>query len=129
MMDVVIDQRGEQVVRSGDRGKIAGEMQVDVFHRHHLGVTAACRTALHAEHGPQCRLADADDAFFADAAQSIAQAYQFVQTGNAELGFVALNPKEQALIEQLRWTSLEGREDVYALAQRVRSIKPWVLES
>jgi hypothetical protein len=46
-----------------------------------------------------------------------------------ELGFVALNPKEQALIEQLRWTSLEGREDVYAMAERIRAIKPWVLES
>lgn len=46
-----------------------------------------------------------------------------------ELGFVALNSKEQALIEHLRWTSLEGREDVYEMAQRIRWIKPWVLES
>ncbi|WNW13708.1 hypothetical protein RRX38_21940 [Pseudomonas sp. DTU_2021_1001937_2_SI_NGA_ILE_001] len=45
-----------------------------------------------------------------------------------ELGFVALNPKEQALIEHLRWTSLQGREDVYAMAERIRHIKPWVME-
>jgi hypothetical protein len=46
-----------------------------------------------------------------------------------ELGFVALNPKEQALIEQWRWTSLEGREEVYAMAKRIRQVKPWVLEN
>ena len=46
-----------------------------------------------------------------------------------ELGFVALNPREQALIEQLRWTSVEGREEVYEMAQLTRRIKPWVLES
>jgi hypothetical protein len=46
-----------------------------------------------------------------------------------ELGFVALNPKEKELIEQLRWTSLEGREDVYEMARCTRRLKPWVLES
>lgn len=46
-----------------------------------------------------------------------------------ELGFVALNPKEKALIELLRWTSHEGRDDVFELAERLRVIKPWVLES
>ena len=46
-----------------------------------------------------------------------------------ELGFVALNPKEQALIEHLRWTNLEGREDIYEMAERMRHLKPWVLES
>lgn len=46
-----------------------------------------------------------------------------------ELGFVPLNPKEQQLIELLRWTSLEGREDVYAMAARIRNIKPWVREA
>ncbi|MEG5266632.1 hypothetical protein TRP66_20305 [Pseudomonas sp. JDS28PS106] len=45
-----------------------------------------------------------------------------------ELGFVALNPKEQTMIQHLRWTSLEGREDVYALAERLRYLKPWVME-
>jgi hypothetical protein len=45
-----------------------------------------------------------------------------------ELGFVALNPKEQTLIEHLRWTSLDGREDVYEMAERMRRVKPWVLE-
>jgi len=46
-----------------------------------------------------------------------------------ELGFVALNEKEQVLIQHLRWTSHEGRQDVYEMAQRLRQVKPWVLES
>ncbi|RMT81891.1 hypothetical protein [Pseudomonas viridiflava] len=46
-----------------------------------------------------------------------------------ELGFIALNPKEQTLIEHLRWTSQEGREEVYATTERLRRLKPWVLES
>ena len=45
-----------------------------------------------------------------------------------ELGFVALNMKEQALI-QPRWTSLEVREEVYAATARLRHLKPRVLES
>ena len=45
-----------------------------------------------------------------------------------ELGFVPLNPKEQKLIEHLRWTSLQGREDVYVMAERIRHIKPWIME-
>ena len=35
---------------SCDRGEVAGEVQVDVLHRHDLGVAAAGRAALHAEH-------------------------------------------------------------------------------
>jgi len=46
-----------------------------------------------------------------------------------ELGFVALNPMEMKLIEHLRWTSLEGREDIHEMAQQTRRMKPWVLES
>ncbi len=45
-----------------------------------------------------------------------------------EFGFVALNTKEQALI-QPRWTSLEVREEVYAATARLRHLKPRVLES
>ena len=63
MVDVVVDQRCEQVVRERDRVEVAGEMQVDVFHRHHLRIAAACRAAFHAEHRAERRLAQADIAF------------------------------------------------------------------
>ena len=45
-----------------------------------------------------------------------------------ERGLMALNPKEQTMIQHLRWTSLEGREDIYALAERLRYLKPWIRE-
>ncbi|MBI6706507.1 hypothetical protein [Pseudomonas viridiflava] len=45
-----------------------------------------------------------------------------------ELGFVALDLNEQALIQHLRRTSLEGREEVYAATARLRHLKPRVLE-
>ena len=46
-----------------------------------------------------------------------------------EPGFVALNPREHELIEHLRWTSPQGRDDVYSMVERIRRIKPWVMEN
>src|SRR5262249_9172339 len=40
-IDVIVDQRGEQVVRGADSMEIAGEMQINVLHRHDLGIAAA----------------------------------------------------------------------------------------
>ena len=55
VVDVVVDQRGEQVVGDADRVEVAGEMEVDVLHRHHLRVAAAGRAALHPEHRARAR--------------------------------------------------------------------------
>src|SRR5262245_12139951 len=46
-------------------------MQVDVLHRHHLRVAAAGRAALHAEHRPEGRLAQADDRLLADVVERV----------------------------------------------------------
>ena len=73
LVDVVIDERGQQVVGERDGGKVAGEMQVDVLHRHHLRVAAAGRAALHAEHRSQGRLAQAHDGPLAEQVQPIPQ--------------------------------------------------------
>ena len=73
-IDVIVDHRREQIVRRGDGVEVAGEMQVDVFHRHDLGIAAARRTALHAEAGPERRFAQADHGLLADAVEAIAQA-------------------------------------------------------
>ena len=67
LVDVIVDQRREQVVSQRDRGEVAGEMQVDVLHRHDLRVAAAGGAALHAEHRAQRRLAQADQRLLADA--------------------------------------------------------------
>ena len=66
VVDVVVDHRGEEIVGERDRVEVAGEMQVDVFHRHDLRVAAARRAALHAEHGPERGLAQADHRLLAD---------------------------------------------------------------
>src|SRR3546814_2897464 len=57
---MVVDQRREQVVRRSDGVKIAGEVEVDVLHRHDLGVAAAGRAALHAEARTDAGLAQTD---------------------------------------------------------------------
>ena len=62
-------------MRHAYRMKIAGEMQVDVFHGHHLRITAPGRPALHAKTGSKRRLAQANHGFMAQAVQRIAQAH------------------------------------------------------
>jgi hypothetical protein len=52
-MQMVVDHRCEQIVRRGDRVEIAGEMEVDVLHRHDLRIAAPGRTALGAETGSE----------------------------------------------------------------------------
>ena len=71
VVDVVVHERGQQVVRQGDGVEVAGEVQVDVFHGHDLGVAAACCAAFHAEDGAQRRLTQGDDGALADAVECI----------------------------------------------------------
>ena len=56
--------------------EIAGEMQVDLVHRHDLRKAAAGRAALHAEAGAERGLAQADDGLFADPVERVAQAHR-----------------------------------------------------
>ena len=76
MVDVVVDHGGEEIVRQPDRAEVAGEVQVDVLHRDHLGIAAAGGAALHAEHGAQRGLAQADDRLLADLAEGVAEAHR-----------------------------------------------------
>ena len=75
VVDVVVDDRRQEIVGGGDGMNVTGKMQVDVFHRHDLGIAAACRSALDAETGSEGRLAKRDDDFFAELAQSIPDTY------------------------------------------------------
>ena len=75
-INVVVEHRRQQVVGTADGVEVAGEVQVDLLHRHHLGVAAAGRTALHAEAGPQRRLAQGDDGLLADPVEAVAQAHR-----------------------------------------------------
>ena len=73
-VDVVVDQRRQQIVRRGDGVEVAGEVQIDVLHRHHLGVAAAGGAALHAEAGPERRLAQAQHRLLADVVERVGEA-------------------------------------------------------
>ena len=58
-VDVVVDQRCQQVVGGRDGVEVAIEMQVDVFHRNHLGPATTGSPAFHAKTGAQGRLPQA----------------------------------------------------------------------
>ena len=73
LINVVVQQGGQQVVCRADGMEIAREVQVDVFHRQHLRITAARRAAFNAEHGAQRRFAHGDHGFFADVVQCVGQ--------------------------------------------------------
>ena len=73
VVDVVVDERGQEVVGEPDGAEVAGEVQVDVLHGHDLGIATAGCAALHAEDRPERGLAQADHRVLADATQAIAQ--------------------------------------------------------
>ena len=53
---------------------IAGKVQVDIFHGHNLGVTAARSAALYTEHGPKGGLTQAEHRLFTHGVQGVRQA-------------------------------------------------------
>lgn len=73
-VNMVIDHRRQQVMRGGDGVEIAGEMQVNVFHRHDLRPPATGSATLDPETGTKRRLAHADHGLGADTVQPIHQA-------------------------------------------------------
>ena len=66
LLHMVVQDGAQQVVCRADGVKVAGEMQVDVLHRHDLCIAAAGSAALDAEYRTQGRLAQSDDGFFAN---------------------------------------------------------------
>ncbi len=56
LLDMVIEQSRKQIIGRSNGMKISGKMQVQILHRHNLGITASRRTALDAETGPKGRL-------------------------------------------------------------------------
>ena len=60
----------------GNGVEIAGKVQVDVFHGHHLGIAAAGRAAFDTETGTQRGLAQGNDNFFPDFLQPLGQTYR-----------------------------------------------------
>src|SRR6266851_3032403 len=75
-MQVRVEQRRQEVMRARDGVEIPGEVQVDVLHRHDLGVAAAGRPALHPEHRPERRLADTERCLPPDPPQRLRHAHR-----------------------------------------------------
>ena len=73
-VDVVVHHGRQQVVGGADGVEVAGEVEVDVLHRHHLGVAAAGGAALDAEAGAEARLAQRHDGLLADQVEAVAEA-------------------------------------------------------
>ena len=71
VQEMGVDQRREQVVGGADRMDVAGEVEVDLLHRHDLRPPAARAAALDPEDGPERRLAQAEDRPLADRAQRL----------------------------------------------------------
>ena len=69
LVEVVVEQRRNHVVRRGDRVEVAGEVEIDLLHGEHLGVSAAGSAAFHAETGAERGFAQGNDCFAADAVQ------------------------------------------------------------
>ena len=89
--EVVVEHRGEQVVRRRDRVEITGEVEVDVNHRHDLGVPAARRPTLDPEHGTQARLPEAESNPLVTQAESVGKPHghrrlSFSRRGRARAG-------------------------------------------
>ena len=74
-VNVVVQQRGQQVVRGCDRVEVTGEMKVHILHRDNLRVTTARSAALHAKARPKRGFADTDRGVLADGIQTVAQTH------------------------------------------------------
>jgi hypothetical protein len=73
VQDRRVEHRGEQVVGGADRVDVAGEVEVEVLHRHDLRHAAAGGAALDAEHRAERRLAQASHRALADRAHALGE--------------------------------------------------------
>ena len=73
-MQVVVEHRGQQVVRGGDDVEVAVEMEVDFLHRRELREAAAGAAAFDAEAGTDRRLAQTDHCFLAEPVERVGEA-------------------------------------------------------
>ena len=108
VVDVVVDHRGQQVVGKRDGREVTGEVQVDVFHRHHLRVAAAGRAALDTEHRAERRFAQADHRLLADTVKGIAQAH-----GRRRLAFTGRRRADGGNEDQLAVRPILDRLQVF----------------
>ena len=69
-----VQHGGDQIMRGADGVDVAGQMQVEILHRHDLAVAAAGRPAFDAEGRTLRGLAHGDDRVLADMLHRLADA-------------------------------------------------------
>src|SRR3712207_1883948 len=75
LVDVVVYDGGEHVVGRRYRVVVAGEVQIEGLHGHHLAVAAACGAALDPESGSHGGLADGDCGPLTDVGEGLAKTH------------------------------------------------------
>src|ERR1039458_4559719 len=71
-----VEHRGEEVVRRANRVNVAGEVQVEILHRHHLAQATTSGTPLQSEHRTERRLSQAGNRPLADHTQPLRKTNQ-----------------------------------------------------
>ena len=74
-VNVVVDQRRQQIMGRGDGVEVTVEMQIDVFHRNHLRAATAGCAPFHAETGAQGGLPQAHGRTHAQAIETVVQSH------------------------------------------------------
>ena len=106
-IDVIVDQRREQIVRRADGVEVAGEVEVDVLHRHDLRIAAAGGAALNAETGTERGLAQTAQRLFADVIEAVREA-----DGRRRLAFAGGRGRDRRDEDQLAVGLAVERGDV-----------------
>ena len=122
VVDVRVQERRQQVVGGPDGVEVAREMQVDIFHGDDLGVPAAGRAALDAEHGAERRLAQRHDHVLALLRQRVGQSHR--RGGLALAGRCGVDGRDQ---DELARRVLLVLEQVVVHLRLVRAVHLQVL--
>ena len=102
VVNMIVDHRREQIVGEPDRAEVAGEMQVDVLHRHDLGIAAAGGAALHAEHRSERGFAQTYRGLLADPVQRVAKADRRRRLAFASRGRADRRDEDQLAVRPVR---------------------------
>ena len=82
---VIVQQRADHIVCGGHRVEVPGEMEIDLLHRQHLGISAARCATLYSEAWTERRLAQGANGLLAYPVQAQGQTY--ADRGLAYSGF------------------------------------------
>ena len=97
MEEMRLEHRREEVVRRADRVDVAGEVEVEVLHRHDLGVAAAGGAALDPEHRAERGLTQAEHRPLADLAEALRE-----RDGGRRLALAGLRRRDRRDADELR---------------------------